>query len=426
MAKQFNINRSSRAYKACAKEKTADARCWVWAKYTLIALILFIWGCSNTGVGYKEIVIKNPLDIDRASETIGIPRDELKSLEEKFGLENLLIKEKGQEAYLVRQLIDYDLDGEVDEVLFQIDIKGNEEKHLVVEGKENGASFQPDSKLTTYSRFIPERTDDYTWENDRVAFRTYGPEAQRLAEEGSPDGTLSSGIDLWLKRVEYAIIDKWYEKNLESIGYYHIDHGEGYDPYHVGPSRGVGGTGVYINDSIYVSKNFTSYKTIATGPIRTVFELTYASWKGGDQTIAETKRISLDLGSNFTHFEIQLTSNNEVGNYMTGITLHDKKGEVAYDKDEGWISYWEPMNDVSLGTAIVTNPKKVKEVVERRVNYPDQSHILAILNIEGNKVDYYAGFFWEKSNQFGSKEEWEMNIEELSERIQEPLIVTYR
>ena len=35
-----------------------------------------------------------------------------------------------------------------------------------------------------FSRIVPERIDDYTWENDKVAFRTYGPAAQSLVEGG--------------------------------------------------------------------------------------------------------------------------------------------------------------------------------------------------------------------------------------------------
>src|SRR5690606_32212285 len=138
--------------------------------------------------------------------------------------------------------------------------------------------------------------DDYAWENDRVAFRTYGPEAQRLTENNEQGGTLTSGIDAWFKKVEYPIIDKWYAENLENPGTYHKDTGEGYDPYHVGASRGIGGIGVWQNDSLYVSKNFVEYKRIANGPIRTIFELTYAPWQADKIIVKETKRISLDLG----------------------------------------------------------------------------------------------------------------------------------
>lgn len=388
-------------------------------------LICCMAGCGQNGY-QKEIVVQNPLKIDRKAETISIPVTKLAALEGKYGLENLLVMEKGTAQYRVRQLIDYDQDGEADEFLFQTDIKAGEEKRFVIEGKENGASLQPESEITTYSRFVPERTDDYTWENDRVAFRTYGPEAQRLVEDGEPGGTLSSGIDLWLKRVDYSIIDKWYEKNLESVGYYHIDHGEGYDPYHVGKSRGVGGTGILSNDSLYVSKNFTAYKTIATGPIRTVFELTYAPWEGNGMTISETKRISLDLGANLSRFEITLSSEEAIQGYTLGITLHDKKGKGTANEQEGWLAYWEPMDGSALGTAIVMDPEKVKEIKDRQVDQPDQSHLLAIVKPENGKVTYYAGFGWKKSRQFDSRQEWIQYLENFAKSIQNPVTVNIK
>ena len=31
----------------------------------------------------------------------------------------------------------------------------------------------------TYARFVPEREDDFAWENDLVAFRAYGPAMRR-------------------------------------------------------------------------------------------------------------------------------------------------------------------------------------------------------------------------------------------------------
>src|SRR5205085_8225450 len=121
----------------------------------------------------------------------------------------------------------------------------NSEKKIRAESAESMPVTH--ANFSTYSRFVPERIDDYAWENDRVAFRTYGPVTQRIVEEGKPGGTLSSGLDCWLKRVPYPVIDKWYKKSIEG-GSYHKDEGEGYDPYHVGLSRGCGGIGVWKND----------------------------------------------------------------------------------------------------------------------------------------------------------------------------------
>lgn len=391
----------------------------------LLTLSAVLLSCQQQRADTDTIsfTVKNELDLNRR-ETVSIPAEKLHELMDKYGAEKLLVRDVATDSLLVTQALDADGDGTIDELLFQTAIPVKATKEFLVEGAENGAAIRLDSRLTTYSRFVPERTDDYTWENDRVAFRTYGPEAQRLVEEGEPGGTLSSGIDAWLKRVDYPIIDKWYKNHQEQPGAYHIDSGEGYDPYHVGASRGIGGIGVWENDSIYVSGNFQGYKTIATGPIRTVFELTYAPWQANGRTIQETKRISLDLGSNLSRFDVTLTSDQPLPNAAVGLTLHDKKGEVKTDAGQGWFRYWEPMDDSELGEGLVMDPEMVKEVKDRRTETPDQSHIL-VLTDASDKFTYYAGFGWKKSGHFASSEEWDQYLANYARRIKSPLVVKF-
>ena len=77
-----------------------------------------------------------------------------------------------------------------------------------------------EQKVMAYGRFVPEREDDFTWENDKVAFRVYGPNS-------SGAGPVS-GVDPWFKKVDYAIVDKWYAEHFEGQSY-HEDNGEGHD-----------------------------------------------------------------------------------------------------------------------------------------------------------------------------------------------------
>ena len=76
------------------------------------------------------------------------------------------------------------------------------------------------------ARFVPERKDDFAWENDLVAFRTYGPSLR--------PGPENSGIDCWFKRVPYPVMDKWYIEDRLKLPCgiiakpYHDDQGEGF------------------------------------------------------------------------------------------------------------------------------------------------------------------------------------------------------
>ncbi|MES2731807.1 MAG: DUF4861 family protein [Bacteroidota bacterium] len=369
--------------------------------------------------------VRNPLKLARSSETVSLPMVKLSLLVKEVGAENLLVKDAKTGTVLVSQLLDNNADGQVDELLFQTDLPALGEKKFVVEGSKDGAAKRADPKLATYSRFVPERIDDYAWENDRVAFRTYGPKAQQLTEAGRTDGTLTSGMDCWLKRVDYPIIDLWYKKDKDKTGSYHQDTGEGYDPYHVGGSRGCGGIGIWKNDSLYVSKNYTSYKTIAKGPIRTVFELTYASWNAGGVMVTEKKRISLDLGSNLSRYEVELFSSQALPNCTVGITLHDKKGTAKGDPKAGWFRYWEPMDDSELGLGLVMSPKAVMIYQDHRVEAKDQSHLLVIAKPSANRLVYYAGFGWKKSGQFDTVADWDAYLSSYAQRIASPLEVKW-
>lgn len=48
-------------------------------------------------------------------------------------------------------------------------------------------------KTIACGKQYPERVDDIAWENDRIAFRTYGPALQATGEK-------AYGCDIWVKR----------------------------------------------------------------------------------------------------------------------------------------------------------------------------------------------------------------------------------
>jgi hypothetical protein len=372
--------------------------------------------------------VRNKLALARRAETISLPASRFAGLLKKYGAQNLLVKDAAGKT-LVSQAVDNNGDGTVDELLLQIDIEANATQKFTVSGMRNGATQQPKSAVTTYARLVPERTDDYTWENDRVAFRTYGPEAERLVVAKQPGGTLTSGMDCWLKRVPYSIIDKWYAANVKEVGYYHIDHGEGYDPYHVGDSRGFAGIGIWDKDSLYVSRNFTGYKTLANGPIRTLFELSYAPWRANGRTVTEKKILSIDLGSNLTRFEEHISADKPLPNVTIGTTLHAEPkgvlGEVKGEPKQGWFRYWEPMDDAFLGTGVVLAPQQIQGWKDRRTKAKEQSHLLVMATPKESKVVYYAGFGWTKSGQFKSAAEWDQYLAQFAQRLASPLEVSF-
>ncbi|MBL0742844.1 DUF4861 family protein [Chryseolinea lacunae] len=361
------------------------------------------------------VVVTNPLDLAR-TEIVSFDVHALDSA--RHAGTHLIVRDAAGNT-LVSQPVDVNDDGKADELLFQVTLKPKEEQKYSIE--ESGSPADTvQATLRTYARFVPERIDDFAWENDRVAFRTYGPEAQRLVDEKQPGGTLSSGIDCWLKRVDYPIINKWYKKG-ETGGTYHHDDGEGLDNYHVGASRGCGGIGVWKNDSLYVSKNYVTHKTTTNGPLRTVFELTYAPWKVDDITVNETKRITIDLGNQMSKIEEILRPSAPLPNCTIGVTLHDKKGDVKTDSLHGWTSYWEPLDDSYLGTAVLIDPAHVQRFQDFRTTKKDLSHLYVVAKASEGNVTFYTAFGWKKAGRFDSFEAWTTHLNEVAARLAAPV-----
>ena len=378
--------------------------------------ILFTASCSKEAKK-NTIVVKNSLAVERSFETIELTKDFLKVTD----LSNLGIKDIAANTLVVTQLVDFDGDGVFDKLLFQPTLVANSEKEYEIINLSETDLAKPTAENLCYSRFVPERTDDYTWENNKVAFRVYGPTAQKMIEDGIPGGTLSSGVDAWLKKVEYPIINKWYKETLvDKTGSYHEDTGEGLDNFHVGISRGVGGISVKEENNYYFSKNYTDWRTITTGPIRTSFYLNYQDWDANGNTIQESKIISLDLGSNFSKFE---TSINGTTTISAGLTLHEKDGEVSGNVKNNWVSYWQPHPDSEIGTAIIAANKYFIDFEKYDTSEKDLSNAYAHLNVINGKVVYYAGFAWSKSKQFPTKALWEQHLNDVSKKINTPLSI---
>ena len=370
------------------------------------------------------ITVRNQLNLARRAETISLPLAQLPAAVRQLPAASLRVRASGSQVVLVSQLLDDDGDGKPDELLFQTDIPARGTQTFTLAA---GTAAGPASPLTTFARFVPERTDDFAWENERVAFRTYGPNAQELYDKKDPAGTLSSGMDCWLKRVSYPIIDKWYGKHVHEKPFaYHTDTGEGYDPYHVGSSRGVGGTGVLVGDKLYVSRTFATYKVRATGPIRTVFELTYAPWEANGQPVTEKKIISLDLGSNMTRYEEHLAAPTPLPNCTIGLTLHEEKGAVKADRPAGWCRYWEKIDDSYLGTGVVVAPSYLLDYQDHRSAEKDHSQLYMVTKPAQGTVIFYAGFGWQKSGQFATAAAWDAYLAEFAQRLASPLAVAWR
>lgn len=105
-----------------------------------------------------SIQVKNTQDFTR-NEIVSVSIGQLKTFLGKNKAENLRIKD-AQNQYLPLQWIDYDGDGKNDELLFQANLGAKQTNSYTIVA--DAKTQVPESKVTTYSRLVPERADDYT------------------------------------------------------------------------------------------------------------------------------------------------------------------------------------------------------------------------------------------------------------------------
>ena len=260
---------------------------------------------------------------------------------------------------------------------------------------------------STFARFVPERADDFAWENDLIAFRAYGPALRDNAE--------NAGVDCWLKRVDYPIINSWYRKHSEQGISYHTDHGEGLDNYHVGSSAGCGSTALWLDNQRQPLEAYTSWKILSSSIDETVFELTYENEIEG-HVYGETKKITIELGNRLYLAESTFTKDGEPAANLPvaiGVTTHDTKAIPKWDESAGWLMTWEELDGSGLGTAVKVAEGSVESVqILENAAIKDYSHALFIVNTnEQGKVSYTSGYGWAAAGTITSPQLWQNYLE---------------
>jgi rhamnogalacturonyl hydrolase YesR len=250
-------------------------------------------------------------------------------------------------------------------------------------------------------RFAPERFDDLLWENDRVAHRIYGP---ALEAREPPSG---SGVDVWAKRVRWPFMDRQLK-----FPNYHVDRGEGLDYYDVGRGRGAGGLGVWYDNKLWTSRNFSRHRIEASGGAEARFSVDYRPWPVDVvRKVWETRRLSLPLGSSFTRMESTLHSDRP-DPLVVGIGISKRRigadaGAVTRDRANGRLQFWEPesADHGSLGIAVAVDPALVEGFAEDADNY-----LILVRVTPGRPFVYYVGSAWSRGLDFKDRSAWEQHV----------------
>lgn len=308
---------------------------------------------------------------------------------------------------------------------------------------------QPEAMDTVAcGRFYPERLDDIAWENDKAAYRAYGPALQRLQEQ-------AYGYDVFTKSVSYPVVEKRYAMELDSaaraqiavwrkegqkekadslvkIISYHVDHGNGMDVYNVGPTLGGGASALMDGEELIYPYCFKDYEILDNGPLRFTMKLTYNPLKvKGDTTVVETRVISLDKGSYLNRTVLTYSGLSNPTTLASGLVLHSQNPNgYVLNADDRFIAYADSTNNATAGHGVIyvgaAFPKQVEKAYVQLFPEPKKDaigHVLATSLYEPNSsYVYYWGSGWSKGG-VQDMDAWTTYLKNFSKQLASPLEV---
>ena len=353
-----------------------------------------------------DVRIKNKYLFPRNGEMVEIP--------DVYGTDVCLTDDSGMEIPIQRTY-----DGKI---IFQVDMEAGAERIFrLCKGK--ATEYPP----IVYGRLFPERADDMTWENDRCAYRAYGPALQRSGER-------AFGYDIWTKSVTHPVIEQRYADHMKGKSF-HVAHGEGMDVYSVGPTLGAGTAAIIGTDGQPVYPwCFEHYKILDKGPLRFTVQLDYPD---------QQRIISLDAGSYFNRTIVNFRNTDVSDTVAAGIVLHhplsvesiaepsslpaffatgagitmagyaDPTDNPAGDNGDIFVGILVP--DADATTEILPFPKPIGQA---------SGHILVKSSHTSDRsYTYYWGAGWSKGGINGL-DDWKRIIAKFAKTVSSPLEIT--
>ncbi|MCI6503371.1 MAG: DUF4861 family protein [Prevotella sp.] len=297
------------------------------------------------------------------------------------------------------------------------------------------------ARLDCNGRIYPDRSDDLAWENDKCAWRMYGPQMH---------GKGVSGFDTFAKNVTYPIQDALYNSELTSYAInsqlkkagrgsewpqihrdrytYHRDRGQGMDAYTVGNTLGAGAPALLDGDNLILPDVYEKAEITENGPLRFTVRLQMYAQDG----IKETRIITQDKGTHLAKVEVTYDGAKANTPVASGIVVH-KSQPKAYviNKKEGYITYSDALDTPQgqNGQLFIAcyYPKKMKAIKYQPLSEEKAGgigHVLGVTTLSQEKTfTYYAGSAWSKYD-VPTMTVWEQLIRHYANNIKNPLKVT--
>lgn len=366
-------------------------------KNLLLVVCLLLGSCGVVGPGLF-IEVENELDFARNGEVVEIDWEQLQGA--AITPEKVVVFDNNDNQ--VPSQVIFDNEGNPTHLLFTASVEANSSSVYNIRRKVR-EEYPPQA----YGRYVPERMDDYAWENNLTAYRIYGP---RLKDP------LSQGVDVWVKNTPKMIIDEWFAR-----GNYHHNYGEGMDCYKVGNTLGGGALAVVDGGELLLSGNYTKQLCTANGPIRTKAEFEYAPINVAGKSVIMHRTIWLDANSRFTCQEYCLEGFEGNIEVAAGIVLHDVK---AQSNGKDYVAITEPASDSKeperdgdISLAVILQGGESSSEMDY--------HAVTLRKVQaGETIRMWNGSAWSQSG-VKSHEEWQTEVEQMRQRIASPLTAKF-
>lgn len=408
-------------------------------KVFALAFITLLAACSPKQSTDFIITVSNDQAFDR-EELVEVPISDISKQVRLVDEEQYIVLDaKGDQ---VPYQITYD-----DNLLFPVTIKAGAEAVYTI---SVGRPIKVESSV--YGRHYPERLDDIAWENDRIAFRTFGPALQHKGER-------DFGYDVWVKRVPELVIEQRYATALSPYTQdeiarlrkarkhaeanelyntisYNVDHGNGLDCYKVGATLGCGTAALMQGDDLIYPYCWKEHEVLENGPLRFTVKLTYNPITVGKEQVVETRIISLEKGSQLNKTIVSYAGLTKTTPIATGLAIHPQHPNAyVLEADKGYIAYSDLTDNANNGNGVIyvgavmpQNVKKATTIAFSDKEAKERSalgHALAISNYRpGTNYTYYWGASWSKYG-FILMEEWTQYLDLYAQRVRHPLSIVY-
>ena len=423
-----------------------------------LMMLLALAGSNYCHAQQATIVVNNPTSTPR-TELISLSMNEVKA---KLG--NATPK-KG-ETYIVKNKSGQQIGSQITHdgyLLIDASVRphGSATYYVTI-----GKPYQ--QKVWATGALYKIRKDDIAWENDRCAYRVYGPALQRTGER-------SFGTDVWVKNTPDTVVYERYVKDMNGnikgdkidakirtlqkqekaeknpakaaalakqikalqaesnevdiLTSFHLDHGNGLDPYRVGATLGLGAPSLMVGKNQVLPYCYKDYKILENGPLRFTVELTYNPSTVGDmKNVVEHRIISLDKGSNFNKMTVWYDGLTHATDFATGFPIHEEDTESkTFAKD--YVSYADPTDNIEVNNSQVFVGVLFPEGIDNtyyqlfdKKHDGATGHALGLKRglKNGEKYSYYFGAAWSKYD-VKSYAEWQIRIKEYLDALKTPL-----